>query len=78
MKTAIYIDNELFKEAETFSHVAEMSRSKLYCTAISEYLQNHMPDMITEKLNSYYGNRDSQLDDDLKAAAYRSFARDDW
>jgi len=78
MKTAIYIDQELFDEAERFSHVAEMSRSKLYCTAISEYIQNHTPDNITERLNDYYSNHESRLDDGLKEAAYRLLDKEDW
>jgi metal-responsive CopG/Arc/MetJ family transcriptional regulator len=78
MKTAIYIDQELFDKAEEFSYAAEMSRSKLYCTAINEYIQNHTQDNITEKLNSYYSNHESRLDDDLKAVAYRAFDREDW
>jgi metal-responsive CopG/Arc/MetJ family transcriptional regulator len=78
MKTAIYIDQKLFDEAEVFSHAADMSRSKLYCTAISEYIQNHSPDNITERLNNYYSNHESRLDDDLKEAAYRLLDREDW
>jgi len=78
MKTAIYIDEELFNQAENFSHVAEMSRSKLYCAAISEYIQNHTQDNITERLNNYYANHESKLDDDLKATAYRSLSKEEW
>ena len=78
MKTAISIDKELFDNAERFSHVAGLSRSKLYCYALSEYIQNHTSDVITEKLNSYYGKHESRLDDDLKAAAYRLFDGEDW
>jgi Na+-transporting NADH:ubiquinone oxidoreductase subunit NqrC len=78
MKTAIYIDQELFDKAEKFSYAAEMSRSKLYCTAINEYIQNHTQDNITEKLNNYYSNHESRLDDDLKAVVYRAFDREDW
>jgi len=78
MKTAIYIDQELFDKAEKFSSAAEMSRSKLYCTAINEYIQNHTQDNITEKLNRYYANRESRLDEDLKAVAYRAFDKEDW
>ena len=33
---------------------------------------------ITEKLNNYYRNHDSRLDDDLKAASYRLLAEVDW
>jgi len=78
MKTAIYIDQDLYEKAEKFSYAAEMSRSKLYCTAISEFLQNHNQDNITEKLNSYYANHESKLDDDLKAVTYRAFSKEDW
>jgi len=78
MKTAIYIDQDLYEKAENFSYVAEMSRSKLYCTALSEYLQNHNPDSITEKLNSYYSNHESKIDDELRALTYRAFSKEDW
>jgi hypothetical protein len=45
---------------------------------MSEYIQNHKPDIITEKLNSYYESHESHLDDDLKETAYRLFAREEW
>jgi len=78
MKTAISIDKELFEDAEKFSQTAGLSRSKLYCYAISEYIQNHAPDFVTEKLNNYYGKFESGLDDELKGAAYRLFDKEDW
>jgi metal-responsive CopG/Arc/MetJ family transcriptional regulator len=78
MKTAISIDKKTFDEAESFSHNAGLSRSRLYCIAIKEYLQNHSQDIITEKLNCYYQNNKSHIDDELKTAAYRLFAREDW
>jgi len=78
MKTAISIDKALFDDAERFSRNAGFSRSGLYCTAIREYIQNHTPDIITEKLNNYYGSRESKIDIDLKEAAYRLFAGEDW
>jgi len=43
-----------------------------------DYIQNHSPDIITEKLNSYYETHDSSLDDDLKAAVYQILAGEDW
>ena len=78
MKTAISIDKNLFNAAERFSRTSGLSRSKLYCTALDEYIQNHSPDIITEKLNNYYNNHASRLDDDLKGAVYNVFAREDW
>ena len=33
---------------------------------------------ITEKLNGYYKNNSSHLDNDVKAAAYRLLGEEDW
>jgi len=78
MKTAISIDEKLFYDAENFSRTAGLTRSKLYCTAIKEYLKNNSPNLITKRLNDYYKNHDSRLDDDLKAVATRLFNEEDW
>jgi metal-responsive CopG/Arc/MetJ family transcriptional regulator len=78
MKTAISIDKQLFEDAERFSRIAGLSRSRLYSVAVGEYIRNHTPDIITEKLNSYYGNAESKIDDDLKETAYRLFAKEEW
>ena len=78
MKTAISIDDQLFYVAENYSSSIGMSRSKLYCTAIREYIQNNTPDSITKRLNDYYQNHDSHLDDDVKMAAHRKFNEEEW
>ena len=78
MKTAISIDKKLFEVAEQFSHSVGLSRSGLYCTALNEYIQNHSSDIVTEKLNNFYQNNSSKVDDDLKNAAYRLFANEEW
>ena len=78
MKTAISIDKKLFLTAEQFSRSAGLSRSKLYCIAISEYIKNHAPDMVTEKLNSYYDNHGSSRGGDLKEGTFYLFSGEDW
>jgi len=78
MKTAISIDDELYYNAENFSRSSGISRSKLYCIAIKEYILNNTPNLITERLNNYYDKHDSRLDDDVKAAAIRLFNEEDW
>ena len=35
-------------------------------------------DAIVDKLNSYYKNHSSRLDDDLKSASYRMLAEVEW
>jgi hypothetical protein len=78
MKTAISIDKKLYDNAESFSYITGLSLNKLYSAAINEYIQNHTPDIITERLNNYYRNHESRLDDDIKAAAYRLIDEEDW
>jgi len=78
MKTAISIDNQLFAAAENYTSAYGLSRSGLYSAAIREYIQNHMPDFVTEKLNNYYADHESKIDDGLKMAAYDLFNREDW
>jgi metal-responsive CopG/Arc/MetJ family transcriptional regulator len=78
MKTAISIDKQLFEDAEDFSRITGLSRSRLYSAAVGEYIRNHTPDIITEKLNNYYENTESKIDDDLRETAYRLFAKEEW
>jgi len=78
MKTAISIDDDLFNDAENYSRISGLSRSKLYSLAIREYIQNNTLDIITERLNNYYKNNKSNLDTDLKAAANRLFDKEEW
>ena len=78
MKTAISTNKKLFDDAERFSRNAGLSRSSLYCTAISEYIQNHSVDSITEQFNRYYSKHESKLDDDLRESAYRLLDGEDW
>ena len=78
MKTIISINKKLFDEAENFSRIAGLSRNKLYSNAISEYIQNYNPDIVTEKLNHYYKNNVSTIDNDLKESTYKLFDREDW
>lgn len=78
MKTAISIDEQLFQLAESFSQTYGYSRSGLYCAALQEYISNHKQDIITEKLNEYYANHESGLDDASKEVNYRLFSGEDW
>jgi hypothetical protein len=78
MKTAISIDEQLFFAAENFSRFTGLSRSGLYCTALSEYIQNHSSDIVTEKLNNYYDSHDSCVDNGLKMAAHNLLSKEDW
>ena len=47
-------------------------------TPASTEVQTKLEGSITEKLNNYYRNHDSHLDEDLKTASYRLLAEADW
>jgi hypothetical protein len=78
MKTAISIDDGVYRNAEDAASRVGLSRSRFYTLAIEEYLYNHQTDIITGRLNQYYKDHKAVLEDDIKQAAYELFAREDW
>jgi antitoxin component of RelBE/YafQ-DinJ toxin-antitoxin module len=78
MKTAISIDDRIYRYAEDAAVRMGLTRSRLYALAIEEYLHKHQADAITEQLNEYYKNHKAVLDDDIKQAAYDLFSREEW
>ena len=78
MKTAISLPEAVFKEAERFARHLKKSRSQLYAEAITEYLDRHAPNSITEAMN---GVCDRLREQDTKfstTAARRTLARETW
>lgn len=61
MKTAISLPDQLFQRAESFASTQALSRSELYATALSEYLERHEAATITAQLDALYAEEDSQL-----------------
>lgn len=78
MKTAISIPDDLFATAEQLAARVGMSRSKLYVTALREYVAAHHSDNITERLNAIYDDEPSRLDTSLMELQVRSLPREDW
>lgn len=69
MKTVIFIRDEIFEAAERTARLLGMSRSELYATAISDFLERHSRDNVTERLNAVYADDHgaSALDEGLQA-----------
>jgi uncharacterized protein involved in tellurium resistance len=79
MKALVSIDKNSYEQAEVFSRISGMPRSRLYSVAANEYVVNQSPNIITEKLNSYYdGHHQQEKDAGLKGAARRLFDKEDW
>ena len=78
MKTAISIPDTVFDLAEKLAHRLGVSRSQLYTTAVSKYIQAHQNDNVTEKLNKIYAKESSYLDPVSQALQYSTLEKDEW
>lgn len=78
MKVALSIPDELFESAETVGKRLRISRSRLYATALADFLAKHRGRKVTERLNAVYANADSRLEPGVKRLQRRSLERDAW
>jgi metal-responsive CopG/Arc/MetJ family transcriptional regulator len=78
MKTAVSLPDELFRMAEATARRLRVSRSKLYATAIAEFLEGHRGNSITERLNDVYSRRAARVDSGLHRAQLKSLGKDAW
>ena len=78
MKIALSIPDELFESAETLGKRLGVSRSRLYATALAEYVAKHQSRKVTARLDAVYATEESGLDRSLRRAQARSLPRDSW
>ncbi len=78
MKTAVSLPDEIFREAEAAAKKLRISRSKLYATALSEFLDRKRSKSITERLNEVYSKHDSKLDPALEHMALETLRKERW
>lgn len=80
MKTAISIPDPLFEAADQVAKRLRVSRSKLYATAILQFVQGHRTKGVTELLNEVYGADpdSSRLDSLVQSLQLHSISRDEW
>jgi len=78
MKVAVSIPNELFDSGETLGKKLGVSRSRLYATALAEFLAKHRGRKTTERLNAVYASEDSRLDPRLRRLQGRSLGEPSW
>ena len=78
MKTAISIPDSLFTSADALARKLGMTRSRLYATALAEYLAKHRGAKVTERLNAVYSAQRGGLDEPLRRAQRRAVATSEW
>ncbi len=78
MKIVVSLPDEVFCEAEAAAKRLRVSRSRLYTTAIAEFLDRHLDQSITERRNQIYSRNDSRLDPILNRAELKSVHDESW
>lgn len=78
MKTAISLPDSLFTAADAFAQQRDMTRSELYAKALSEYLQRHPTDNVTEKINSALRRIEGPPDELLREYGLDSLRKLPW
>ena len=78
MKTAISVPDDLFRAAEATARRLRVSRSKLYATALADFLERQQSNTITERLNEIYKRRPAKLDPNLHRAQLKSIQKESW
>lgn len=78
MKVALSIPDDLFETAETLSKRLGVSRSRLYASALADFLAKHRGRKVTERLNAVYATEDSRLEPGARRLQRRSLERNAW
>ena len=78
MKTAVSVPDDLSRLAEATARRLRVSRSQLYATAISEFLNRQQGNAVTERLNEVYSRRPAKVDAALHRAQLKSLEEDSW
>ena len=77
MKTAISIEDDLFRQAEAAAKELGLTRSALFSQAIDEFIRNHMPSEITKKYDLIF-SASSNSDHELDKVAYTVLSKAEW
>ena len=78
MKVAVSIPDELFESGEQVSKRLGVSRSRLYATALAEYVAKNQGRKVTERLNVIYSAVDSRLPTAVRRLQSMSLAPEPW
>ena len=75
VKTAISMDDGLFKEADRLARQLRISRSRLFAQAVAEYIRRHQAEELIERISAAHEDfPDAEEKAFIKAAA-QSLAR---
>jgi hypothetical protein len=77
MKTAISVPDPIFEAAEALARRLGMSRSQLYTTAITQFLDSFNDEAVTQALNEVYSDAPGSVDPILMPMQIQTIGKDD-
>ncbi len=78
MKAAISIPDDLFEAAEALAQKLGLSRSRLYATALADYVAKHRGRKTTDLLNRVYASEDGRVESAVKRGQKRAIGVEPW
>jgi metal-responsive CopG/Arc/MetJ family transcriptional regulator len=78
MKIALSIPDDLFAAAEALAKRLGVSRSRMYASALQDFVAKHKSKSVTERLNAVYASHDGSLDEALRQIQARSLEKNSW
>jgi predicted transcriptional regulator len=78
MKTAISVPDPVFEAADDLAKQLGMSRSQLYTTAVSQFLEAHQDEAITQALNEVYAEAEAVVDLVLMQMQLAALPEEEW
>ncbi len=78
MKTTVSIPDKIFRSADSLARRLGVSRSRLYATAIADFLSRHQGRQVKERLDAVYGKEESALDPGLVKLQMKSLPPEEW
>jgi len=78
MKVAISLPDPVFEAAERLARQLKTPRSRLYASAIAEYVGSRGSDSITARLDAIYAAQSSAVDQAFERAQLKSLSDETW
>lgn len=78
MKTAISIPDTIYEQADEMASELRLSRSKLYCMAIKEFIVRHKKPAITEQINQFIDEHGQPTDSVFLHGSLEDLKKVEW
>lgn len=78
MRISISVPDDIHEAADDLADELDVSRSRLYATAVAEYVAKYRHADVTAKLDELYRDEASEVAADVRSAQRRSVVRESW